>query len=67
MEAVVKIVLATIMAILLHFIMALPIMLLWNCLVPTIFGLIEISYWQALGLSVLCNLLFRRIVSLKFN
>ena len=33
-------------------------MLLWNALVPTIFGLAVINFWQALGLLVLCKLLF---------
>lgn len=33
-------------------------MLLWNWLVPAIFGLGAITYWQALGLMVLSRLLF---------
>jgi len=32
--------------------------LLWNWLMPAIFGLGEISYWQAFGIVVLCKLLF---------
>ena len=32
---------------------------LWNGLMPTIFGLRVITYWQALGLMVLSWLLFR--------
>jgi hypothetical protein len=31
---------------------------LWNWLMPTIFGLHLISFWQALGLLVLCKILF---------
>jgi hypothetical protein len=31
---------------------------LWNGLMPGIFGLRTISYWQALGLMVLCWILF---------
>lgn len=31
---------------------------LWNGLMPSIFGLPEITYWQALGLMVLCWILF---------
>ena len=38
---------------------ALPIMLLWNWLMPIIFGLPTISFWQALGLNLLTGLLFR--------
>ena len=35
-----------------------PLMLLWNWLIPTIFGLPEITLWQALGLSLLTTILF---------
>lgn len=38
---------------------ALPVMWLWNCLMPEIFGLTTITFWQALGLNVLSGLLFR--------
>jgi hypothetical protein len=31
---------------------------LWNSLMPAIFGLGAITYWQALGLMVLCWILF---------
>jgi len=34
------------------------VMLLWNWLIPGIFGLGIISFWQALGLLVLSRLLF---------
>jgi hypothetical protein len=34
------------------------VMLLWNALIPSIFGLGIISFWQALGLLVLSRLLF---------
>ncbi len=34
------------------------VMLLWNALIPTIFGLTVINYWQALGLLVLARILF---------
>jgi hypothetical protein len=34
------------------------VMLLWNRLMPAIFGLHVISYWQALGLLVLSKILF---------
>lgn len=35
-------------------------MWLWNWLMPEIFGLITIGYWQALGLMCLSSLLFYR-------
>ena len=34
------------------------VMTLWNCLVPGIFGFSAISFWQAMGIFVLCKLLF---------
>jgi hypothetical protein len=34
------------------------VMLLWNALVPAIFGLAVINFWQALGLLVLARILF---------
>ena len=37
------------------------VMLLWNLLMPSIFGLTTINYWQALGLFVLSRILFGRL------
>lgn len=34
------------------------VMLLWNWLMPDLFGLPEISFWQAAGLLLLCKILF---------
>jgi len=34
------------------------VMLLWNALVPAIFGITTISFWQALGLLVLARIFF---------
>ncbi len=34
------------------------VMLLWNWLMPTLFGLTAITFWQAVGLTALCKLLF---------
>ena len=39
--------------------MSLPVMLLWDWLMPTIFGLKEITWFQAWGLLFLCGLLFK--------
>lgn len=41
-------------------IVTLPVMLLWNWLIPDITNgaLSPINFWQALGLSILCRLLF---------
>ena len=38
---------------------ALPVMWLWDYLMPTLFGLKEITFCQALALGVLCSLLFK--------
>jgi hypothetical protein len=35
-----------------------PVMLLWNWLMPSIFGLPVITFWQALGLNLLSSILF---------
>jgi hypothetical protein len=35
------------------------IMLLWNWLMPAIFGLTTISFWKACGLYILSTILFR--------
>lgn len=34
------------------------VMLLWNILIPNIFGLTAINFWQALGLLILSRILF---------
>lgn len=36
-----------------------PLMLLWNWLMPNIFGLPEITFWQAIGLNLLSTILFK--------
>ena len=40
-------------------IMAFPVKWLWNWLMPTIFGLIKITVWQALGINIFTGILFR--------
>jgi hypothetical protein len=39
--------------------LGLPLMLLWNGLMPNIFGLPLITFWQAVGLNFLSNILFK--------
>jgi hypothetical protein len=39
----------------------LVVMLLWNWLMPDLFELRSIDYWQALGLLALCTILFKGI------
>ena len=40
-------------------IVSLPVWLLWNWLMPELFGLKTITWIQALGLLMLCGMLFR--------
>jgi hypothetical protein len=55
---------ATLTAILIIALVALilgfPLMWLWNWLMPTIFNLPEITFWQALGLNALATILFKQ-------
>lgn len=47
-------------------IMAWPTQLLWNsCLVPAVDGVHEIGFWQALGINILFQLLFKSNNSVK--
>ena len=43
--------------------LAWPVKLLWNWLMPVIFSLPAISFWQAAGMMLLVNILFRWNVS----
>lgn len=36
-----------------------PLMFLWNWLMPIIFGLPKITFWQAIGLNFLSSILFK--------
>ena len=38
---------------------AVPVFFLWNWLMPAIFGIQAISFWQSIGLCVLSGLLFK--------
>lgn len=37
-----------------------PLMFLWNWLMPHIFGLPQIGFWEAMGLYLLSSILFKR-------
>ena len=58
MEKVFKFLLAIGAILIVVLIIGLPVMFLWNWLMPLIFGLTKISFLQALGLSLLGNMLF---------
>jgi hypothetical protein len=47
-------------------VLALPVMWLWNaCLVGAVAGVSEIGFLQALGISILCSILFKSNVSVN--
>lgn len=47
--------------------LAWPVKLLWNWLMPVIFCHPAISFWQAAGMMLLVNILFRWEISVKTN
>jgi len=47
------------LAVILAFLFGFFVMLLWNWLMPDIFGLGTITYWQSWGLVLLAHLLFK--------
>ena len=59
MEILVKIFGVVVLIAGLALLMALPTMWLWNWLMPDIFGLVEIGFWQALGLNFLAGIFFK--------
>jgi hypothetical protein len=48
-------------------ILSFPIMWLWNWLMPELFDLQTIGYWQSFGLFYLSGLLFRSFTATKNN
>ena len=42
-----------------------PLMLLWNWLMPELFGLPLITFWQAIGLNFLSTILFKSTSIIK--
>lgn len=60
MNAIATIIVGLALIVLLSFVLSLPVMLLWDAVIPSIFtGLHEITWMQAWGLSLLCGLLFK--------
>jgi hypothetical protein len=39
-----------------------PLMVVWNWIMPDIFGLPEITFWQAIGLNFLSTILFKSTI-----
>jgi len=40
-------------------VLPLMLMLIWNAVIPSIFGLPTLGYWSAMGLYLVCSLLFK--------
>lgn len=47
------------MAFVISLVLAVPVMLLWDWLMPVLFGLKKITLMQAWGLTMLCSFLFK--------
>lgn len=62
-ETITKIIVALVTVIAVGIVIAFPIKWLWNWLMPNIFGLMELTFYQALGLNVLIGFLFNGIKS----
>ena len=43
----------------------LPLQILWNLLMPELFNLQYISFWQACGLNLIAGILFRSNITIK--
>jgi len=66
MEKIGEILGAVAVALVVIFVLAFPVQWLWNhCLVPAVNGINAIGFWQALGLMILANVLFRTSVETK--
>ena len=57
-KKIVKVIFMIIIVILFAFLVGYVVMWLWNWLMPHIFGLTTITYWQAVGLLILAKFLF---------
>ena len=57
MKAILTFLLSIILAVGLGLLIAFPVMWLWNYVIPDVFGLSTIVYWQAFALYTLCNIL----------
>ena len=61
-EIIGKFIIVLIALTILNFVLfTLPLMWLWNWLMPMIFGLPVITFWQSFGIIILSNLLFKSI------
>ena len=59
MEFVGLLVVVFLLVVLITAILALPLMILWNWLMPMIFGLTKLTWLESWGLMFLCSFLFK--------
>ena len=64
-DTIVAILTAILIIALIALILGLPLMWLWNWLMPSIFGLPFITFWQALGLNALSAILIKPSITTK--
>jgi len=60
MEAFIKIVSGLLLILGLGLLLSLPVMWLWNYVMPDVFGLNEITFFQSVAINVLSGLLFQK-------
>ena len=58
-ETLTRVLLALGVIALLGILLGLPLQLLWNWLMTTIFNLPTITFWQAMGLNIMASILFK--------
>jgi hypothetical protein len=58
MKYVMYIGVAVVLVVLVTLLFTVPVYFLWNWLIPLLFGLPAITFWQAMGLTALCRILF---------
>tara|TARA_R110002074_G_scaffold119628_2_gene252879 strand:+ start:55 stop:261 length:207 start_codon:yes stop_codon:yes gene_type:complete len=61
MKTVLTFLLSIILEVGLGLLIAFPVMWLWNYVIPDIFGLSTIVFWQAFALYTLCNILAKGV------
>ena len=65
MKVIIKSLVGIVVIVVFAILIAIPTMLLWNWLMPVLFGLIKIGFWQALGLNLLTGILFKNTNNYK--
>jgi hypothetical protein len=58
-ETVTRVLLALGVIALYGILLGLPLQILWNWLMPIVFNLPTITFWQAMGLNIMASILFK--------